>query len=199
YAAAGGANKAIVEQFTATTDANGQIAIQFTSVKDNAKVNGIEVIGGSLATPTPTPTQGTTPTPTPTQGTTPTPTPTQGTTPTPTPTQSQGGGTCSVHYAITNQWQGGFGATITITNTGSTAIDGWSLSFSFPNGQTIAQLWNGSYTQSGSTVTVTNASYNGSIPAGQALSAPPGFNGTWNGTNAAPTSFTLNGSPCSVV
>jgi non-reducing end alpha-L-arabinofuranosidase len=194
YTAAGGANKAIVEPYTATADANGQITIQFTSVKDNAKISGIEVLAGSSATPTPTPTQGTTPTPTPTQGTTPTPTPTQGTTPTPI-----SGASCSVHYAITNQWQGGFGASLTITNTGSTAINGWNVQFSFPNGQTITQLWGGSYTQSGSTVTITNASYNGSIPAGQSLASPPGFNGTWNGTNTAPTSFTLNGSLCSVV
>jgi|SRR5438552_2131789 len=44
YAAAGGANKAIVEQFTTTADATGQITIQFTSVKDNAKVDGIEIL-----------------------------------------------------------------------------------------------------------------------------------------------------------
>ena len=137
-----------------------------------------------------------TPTPTPTQGTTPTPTPTQGTTPTPTPIS---GASCSVHYTITSQWQGGFGANLTITNTGSTAINGWNLQFSFPNGQTITQLWNGTSTQSGSTVTITNVSYNASIPAGQTLASPPGFNGTWNGTNSPPTSFTLNGSPCSVV
>lgn len=187
YTAAGGADKAVVEQFTTTADTSGQITIQFTSVKDNAKVSGIEVIAGSSATPTPTPTQGTTPTPT------------QGTTPTPTPTQSQGGSTCSVHYAITNQWQGGFGASLTITNTGTTPINGWSVQFSFPDGQTISQLWNGSYTQSGSNVTITNISYNGTIAAGGTLSSPPGFNGTWNGTNAPPTAFTLNGSPCSVV
>ncbi|HVU70257.1 MAG TPA: arabinofuranosidase catalytic domain-containing protein [Ktedonobacteraceae bacterium] len=135
-----------------------------------------------------------TPTPTPTHGTTPTPTPTHGTTPTPV-----SGASCSVHYAITNQWPGGFGASLTITNTGSTAINGWSLGFSFPNGQTITQLWNGNYTQSGSAVTISNVSYNASIPAGQALSSSPGFNGSWNGTNTAPTAFTLNGATCAVV
>lgn len=44
FATAGAANKAIVEPFTATADANGQIAIQFTTVLDNAKVSGIEII-----------------------------------------------------------------------------------------------------------------------------------------------------------
>jgi glucuronoarabinoxylan endo-1,4-beta-xylanase len=152
--------------------------------------------GTSVATPTPTPTSTTGTTPTPTAGTTPTPTPTSGTTPTPT---TGGSGSCSVHYAITNSWPGGFGASLTITNTSSTAINGWSLGFSFPNGQTITQLWNGSYTQSGSAVSITNVSYNASIPAGQSLSSAPGFNGSWNGTNNAPTAFTLNGQACSVV
>ncbi|BCL80088.1 family 16 glycosylhydrolase [Ktedonobacteria bacterium brp13] len=43
-AAAGAANKANVQQFTATADSTGKITIQFTSVKDNAQVNGIEII-----------------------------------------------------------------------------------------------------------------------------------------------------------
>ena len=140
---------------------------------------------------------GSTPTPTPTRATTPTPTPTSGTTPTPTVTS---GASCSVHYAITNQWPGGFGASFTITNTGSSTINGWSLQFSFANGQTITQIWNGTYTQSGSNVTITNISYNASIPPGQSLSSEPGFNGSWNNsTNSPPNAFTLNGTACSVV
>ena len=105
-----------------------------------------------------------------------------------------------MHYVISGQWSGGFGVNLTITNTGTTAINGWNLQFSFANGQTITQIWNGSDTQSGSNVTVTNASFNASIPAGQSLSSEPGFNGAWNNsTNSAPTAFTLNGVSCSVV
>jgi len=141
---------------------------------------------------------GTPPTPTPTIGTTPTTTPTAGITPTTTPTQSAGAA-CRVHYAITGQWSGGFQAALTITNTGTTAINGWSLGFSFANGQTIAQIWNGSNTQSGSTITITNLSYNASIPPGSSLSSEPGFLGTWNGTNSPPAAFTLNGINCTVI
>jgi len=147
--------------------------------------------------PTPTPTPGRTPTPTPTPGATPTPTPTPTMGGTPTPTRSPA--TCSIHYAIANQWPGGFQGGLTITNTGTTAINGWTLQFSFANGQMITQLWNGSYTQSGGNVTITNLSYNSSIPAGQSLSSAPGFLGSWNGTNSVPTAFTLNGVACSVV
>jgi hypothetical protein len=167
-------------------------------------------IGGT--TPTATPTVGSTPTATPTVGSTPTATPTVGITPTATPTHTPtptptntptatptatNGASCKVSYVVSNQWPGGFGATITITNTGTTAINGWSLKFTFPNGQTITQLWNGSYTQSGSAVTVTNLSYNGSIAPGASTNSSPGFNGAWNGTNSPPTSFTLNGATCS--
>jgi hypothetical protein len=135
-------------------------------------------------------------TPTPTSGTTPTPTPTTGTTPTPTPT-SGSGASCKVSYTVTNQWNGGFGANIAITNTGSTAWNGWTLKFTFPGNQQVTQLWNGSVTQSGSSVTVTNASYNGQVAAGAAVSPGPGFNGSWDGSNPSPTSFTVNGATCS--
>ncbi|MEO8955192.1 MAG: malectin domain-containing carbohydrate-binding protein [Ktedonobacteraceae bacterium] len=53
-AAAGAANKAVVEQFTATADSSGKITLQFTTVKDNAQVNGIEIVGAGSPTPTPT-------------------------------------------------------------------------------------------------------------------------------------------------
>ncbi|HZR40370.1 MAG TPA: arabinofuranosidase catalytic domain-containing protein [Ktedonobacteraceae bacterium] len=139
---------------------------------------------------------GSTPTPSPTMGSTPTPTPSQ--TPSPTPTQTPvTGASCKVSYTVSNQWQGGFGATIAITNTGSTAWNGWTLKFTFPGNQQVTQLWNGNVTQSGSSVTVTNASYNGQVPAGAAVSSSPGFNGSWNGSNPNPTSFTVNGASCS--
>ena len=173
-----------------------------TSVPADAVVM-LKVVGsGSSVTPTPTSAATATPTATPTRVPTATPTsvptatPTSGSTPTPTSTT---GTSCSVHYAITNQWPGGFGASLTITNTGTTAINGWQFKFSFPNGQTISQLWNGTFTQTGSAVTVTNLSYNGTISPGATLSSSPGFNGAWSGTNAAPTAFTLNGTTCSVV
>ncbi|GHO99637.1 hypothetical protein KSF_096850 [Reticulibacter mediterranei] len=131
-------------------------------------------------------------TPTPTVGTT--PTATVGTTPTPTATA--GGSTCSVHYAVSSQWSGGFGASVTINNTGTSTINSWTLKWTFPNGQTITQIWNASGTQSGSTVTATNLSYNGTIASGGSTNF--GFNGAWNGSNTDPSAFTLNGVSCTV-
>ena len=100
---------------------------------------------------------------------------------------------CQVSYSISNQWPGGFGANVVVTNLGD-PVSGWRLTWSFTAGQTITQLWNGSYTQSGAQVTVANASYNASIPTGG--NAGFGFNGTWTGSNQAPTSFALNGVTC---
>jgi hypothetical protein len=103
---------------------------------------------------------------------------------------------CHIDYTVTSQWPGGFGASININNTGTTAISNWTLTWSFPDGQTISQLWNGIEAQSGANVSVTNESYNGSIPSGGSYSGM-GFNGTWNNTtNAVPTSFAVNGVTC---
>ncbi|WP_221891588.1 arabinofuranosidase catalytic domain-containing protein [Microbispora sp. KK1-11] len=100
---------------------------------------------------------------------------------------------CKVTYTVTNQWPGGFGANVSVDNLGD-PVNGWKLTWSFPAGQTITQLWNGTYTQSGSQVTVTNVSYNASIPSGGSTGF--GFNGAFNGSNPAPTSFALNGVTC---
>lgn len=100
---------------------------------------------------------------------------------------------CRVVYTVTSSWTGGFGANVTVNNLGD-PVTSWRLAWSFTAGQTITQLWNGSYTQSGAQVTVTNASHNGSIPTGGSTAF--GFNGTWNGSNPVPTSFALNGTAC---
>jgi hypothetical protein len=103
---------------------------------------------------------------------------------------------CKVAYTISPQNASAFGAAITIENTGTTAWTSWTLTWAFANGQTVTSLWNGAETQSGSNVTVTNESYNGSVPAGGSVSGI-GFNGTWNGTtNAVPASFAVNGVTC---
>ena len=110
-----------------------------------------------------------------------------------TTTASEAATGCRVSYAVSSQWQGGFGANVTITNLGD-AVTSWRLTWSFGAGQTITQLWNGSVTQSGAQVTVTNATYNGTIPTGG--NAAFGFNGAWNGANPVPTDFALNGTAC---
>jgi hypothetical protein len=100
---------------------------------------------------------------------------------------------CSVNYAVSSQWQGGFGANVTITNVGD-PLTSWTLTWSFGAGQTVTQAWNTTLTQSGSAVTARNVSYNGSIATNGTVSF--GFNGSWTGSNPSPTSFAVNGVTC---
>ena len=132
--------------------------------------------GGSSPSPSPSPTR-TSPSPS----------------PSPSPTQT-GTANCSVIYSLVNSWQGGFQGQAVIKNTGGSAINGWTLAWTFPGDQKITQLWNGSYTQSGEAVRVTNASYNAAIAPGGTVTV--GFTGTFTSNDTSPSAFTLNGTPC---
>lgn len=107
---------------------------------------------------------------------------------------SNSAGGCQVTYSTQSQWAGGFVAAVTIKNTGTTAISGWTLKFTFPGDQQITSAWNGTAGQTGENVTISNVSYNGTIAAGASTSL--GFQGTWASSDAAPTSFTVNGATC---
>jgi xyloglucan-specific exo-beta-1,4-glucanase len=112
-------------------------------------------------------------------------------------TSPQPAGGCTVTYTVSGQWQGGFQGAVRITNTSATAVNGWTLKWTFANGQVINQMWGGTYTQSAANVTVTNVSYTATITANGG-SVEFGFLSSWNSTtNAKPTSFTLNNTTCS--
>ncbi|WP_173078820.1 glycoside hydrolase family 6 protein [Phytohabitans rumicis] len=100
---------------------------------------------------------------------------------------------CSVTYTIANQWNNGFQGNIVIRNVGD-AWTSWTLRFSFANGQTVSQGWTGRFSQSGSAVTVANETWNGAVATGGSVN--PGFIGTHTGTNAVPTSFSVNNTVC---
>ncbi|MCO6006059.1 PHB depolymerase family esterase [Actinoallomurus purpureus] len=112
-----------------------------------------------------------------------------------TPPPGGGTGACRVGATV-NAWNTGLTESITITNTGTSAINGWSLAFTLPGGQTITSGWNATFTSSGGQVTATNVSYNGSLAAGASTSV--GFQATHTGNTATPTAFTLNGTACAV-
>ncbi|MFD7707149.1 cellulase family glycosylhydrolase [Streptomyces sp. NPDC059786] len=106
------------------------------------------------------------------------------------------GGACSVAYRVTNSWPSGFQGEITVRNTGTATISGWTLGFAFSAGQTISNMWGGTPTQTGSAVSVAAASYTATIPASGSVTI--GFTGTMATTNPSPTAFTLNGAACAV-
>jgi hypothetical protein len=66
FAAAGGNRRAVVREFGAQANVSGQIVVKYTTVKDNAKSSGIEILERA---PVPSPTPLPSPTPTPAQQT----------------------------------------------------------------------------------------------------------------------------------
>jgi endoglucanase len=100
---------------------------------------------------------------------------------------------CTVAYTVQSQWNTGFSASVSITNLGS-PITSWTLAYSYSGNQTLAQGWSGNWSQSGENVTVTNASWNGSL--GTNAAAQIGANFSYSGTNTNPATFTLNGVTC---
>jgi endo-1,4-beta-xylanase len=184
FASAGGQNRAIARTFNTTANSSGQVVIQFISGTQNPKVNGITVAPGSVS-PTPTPVATPTPTPQPSVTPTPTPTPTPrpSVTPSPTPTPSGAARACSATFAIANSWGTGFQATITVTNTGTSSTAGWTVTWTWPGSQSIANSWNATLTSSGTAVTARSMSYNGVIAAGGNTT----FGLQVNGSSATPT------------
>ncbi|GHH89057.1 cellulase family glycosylhydrolase [Streptomyces capitiformicae] len=113
-------------------------------------------------------------------------------------TTASGGSTanCAIGYRVTNEWSGGFQGEIVVRNTGTSAINGWTLRWTFPDSQRVTNLWGGTATQSGADVSVTAASYTANVPA--AGSVALGFTASRGSTNPSPTAFALNGSACTV-
>ncbi|MET8771124.1 cellulose binding domain-containing protein [Streptomyces sp. NPDC004658] len=102
---------------------------------------------------------------------------------------------CTVEYAVTGQWDGGFQGSVKVTNN-QAALSGWKLTFDFADGQKVGQGWNARWSQSGTTVTAADEGWNGALGTGASVSA--GFLASWSGSNPAPAVFKLNGTTCNV-
>jgi hypothetical protein len=105
-------------------------------------------------------------------------------------------GSCRVVYTVINQWDTGFTAGLTLTNTGTTTINGWTLTFTFPNNQRVTDGWSASWSQTNADVRAIPLSWNTSLPPNGGTSM--GFNASRGGTNNPPTAFALNGRACTV-
>lgn len=102
---------------------------------------------------------------------------------------------CHITYVNSNDWSAGFIGGISITNTGTTPITSWNLTFTFAGNQTITANWSAVLKQTGNFVTMQNQAYNGTI-APKATLTGMGFQATYSGKNAVPAVFTVNGSVC---
>ncbi|TDD24163.1 glycoside hydrolase family 6 protein [Nonomuraea diastatica] len=165
-----------------TTDTGDAAIAAFLWVKPPGEADGCIATAGQfvpqraydLAMAAPSPTVG----------------PTVSVTPTVTPTAGPGG--CTATYKVTSEWQGGFQGEVTVTNPGSSPIGGWQVGWTFPNGQTISQLWNGTLSGGGGSVSVTNLGWNGAVAAGGSTTF--GFLAAHSGQNGTPSTLTCTAS-----
>jgi endoglucanase len=103
-------------------------------------------------------------------------------------------GACRVGYQQVAQGAGGFLATVKITNTGRTTVNGWTVSWSFPTGQRLALTLGAATGQQGPAVTARNLAINRRIEPGRSVTFA--FVAASPLANPAPELFRLNGSVC---
>jgi beta-glucosidase len=111
-----------------------------------------------------------------TYGTAPDPDPDPDPTPEPTPAKA-----CTAAFKLVGSWPGGHQAEVTVKNTGSAPLTGWTVGWEL-GGTTITSLWNGTHTVAGGRITVRNTASNGSLAPGATTS----FGFTANGSAGAP-------------
>nr|WP_062342968.1 cellulose binding domain-containing protein [Herbidospora sakaeratensis] len=116
--------------------------------------------------------------------------------PSPSPSPSPGGSAACRVTVTTNAWNTGLTENLTISNSGNANINGWSLVFTLPGGQNITGGWNATYAPISGQVTARNLSYNGTLPPGASIDI--GFQAAHTGNTAKPSSFTLNGTTCTI-
>ncbi|MFB4309092.1 cellulose binding domain-containing protein [Actinomadura sp. GTD37] len=102
------------------------------------------------------------------------------TTPPTDPPPSEGG--CTAALRTDNAWNGGFTATVTVTNYGDAPLSGWSADWTFSGGQRVSNGWNAAVTQTGPSVHAVDAGYNGAVAAHGSTSF--GFQGTGSAPGA---------------
>ena len=127
---------------------------------------------GSSVPPTSAPPTTTPPTTTP--PTTAPPTTTPPTTP------ASGSGSCKATYSLVSSWTGGYQASVTVANSGSSTLSAWTVGLTLASGQSISSLWSGVNSGTSGAITVNNAAYNGTLAAG--ASTTFGFTANGNGS-----------------
>jgi len=102
----------------------------------------------------------------------------------------------TITYLVQTQWATGFVAQFTLTNvTNATIPPGWTLSWTFTNGEVVSSLWNATWSQVGANVVATSTAWAPPIPPGGSVNV--GFVG--NGRAGRPTNVRFNGIPCTLM
>jgi len=100
---------------------------------------------------------------------------------------------CSVGYRVAAEWTTGLLAQLTIRAIGSVAIDGWTLTWAFPDSQPLLALWGAELVRrGGGTLTVRHPADDRVILPGETHF----INYVTTAPAPTPTRFVLNDSPC---
>lgn len=94
-------------------------------------------------------------------------------------------------YVVTNQWNNGFTAAIRITNSGTSPISGWNVSWQYSGDNRLTSSWNANYSGT-NPYSASNLSWNGNIQPNQTVEI--GFQGSKG--SAAPEVPQVTGDVC---
>ncbi|SEC70163.1 endoglucanase [Amycolatopsis tolypomycina] len=100
---------------------------------------------------------------------------------------------CAVTYHVDNTWQGGFVATVTVKNTGSSALKNWALGWTVPSGTQITGGWNATVTQTGQQASAKAPAWAPDLAAGASVSIGIQATGPSTGT---PGGFAVGATAC---
>ena len=117
------------------------------------------------------------------------------------PPVGSGGGTtdppppasCAVTYHVDNTWQGGFIATVTLKNTGGSALKNWALGWTVPSGTQITGGWNATVTQTGQQASAKAPTWAPDLAGGASVSIGIQATGPSTGT---PGGFAVGATAC---
>lgn len=103
--------------------------------------------------------------------------------------------TCRIDIAPMT-WGEGLKVDLTLTNTGDTPVDGWTLTFPLAIGQTVISDWNTDLVQRGDMITAANSSHNAVIEPGESVAL--GYLASHTGDISPPKRAMLNGDACTL-
>lgn len=104
---------------------------------------------------------------------------------------------CAVEFATSNDWGSGQVPSITLRNTGTAPINGWSLSWTTSNDVTLVNSWSATVTQSGRSFVAAPLGYNQTVPANGSVNF--GMQLNYSGAKPLPTNLSWAGRNCTIV
>ena len=101
----------------------------------------------------------------------------------------------SVSWKADNTWEDGGNkcgtVELNVTNNTGSPLTSWTITIPVPDGFSITSGWSGNFSVDGTTLTITNAEYNGEVPAGGVIGI--GFNYSSPSVFVPPESIGING------